>query len=67
LIVSTTSAQWISILEGIHPRFKQVPPKGPSSTIATDIPLSDASAEISKPDPEPMTIKSNFSTPILLI
>ena len=58
LMVSITSAQWISILDGMQPRFRQVPPKGPSSMMATDSPRPAASEETSRPEPEPITIRS---------
>ena len=60
-MVSITSAQWMSILEGMQPRFRHVPPKGPSSTTATDMPRSAASADTSRPEPDPITIRSNLS------
>ena len=66
-IVCMTSALWISILDGIQPRFRQVPPKGPCSTTATESPRSAASDETSRPDPEPMTITSNDCIRYILV
>src|SRR3989338_1789320 len=58
-MVSATSAECITILEGMQPRFRQVPPMAPSSTIATFNPSSAAPAATFNPAPEPITIRSN--------
>src|SRR3989338_8798181 len=57
-MVSATSAEWITILEGMQPRLRQVPPMALSSMIATFNPSSAAPAATFNPAPEPMTIKS---------
>jgi hypothetical protein len=59
--VSVTSAWYSSIFEGMHPRFRQVPPSGPFSTMATDSPRLTATFATSSPDPDPMTRKSYSS------
>ena len=56
--VCITSAQWMSIFEGIQPRLRQLLLKGPSSTTATGQPASDASDETSSP--EPIAMRSNL-------
>ena len=61
-MVSITSAEWINILDGMQPRLRQVPPKDPSSTTATESPRCAASEETSRPEPERMTITSNLFT-----
>ena len=40
-------------------RFRQVPPKGFSSITAPERPAFDTSADTSRPEPEPITIRSN--------
>ena len=60
-IVRATSATWTSIFEGMQPRFRHVPPKGPGSMTATRRPADAAAADTSVPDPAPMTMRSKRS------
>ena len=51
----------MSIFEGTQPRFRQVPPMGPFSTMAVLRPFAAAAEAIIIPEPEPMTRTSNLS------
>jgi len=51
----------MSILEGMQPLFRQVPPVGPWSTSATFKPSCLAWETTFVPAPEPITIRSNLS------
>src|SRR3989344_4630562 len=56
-----TSALWIRIFDGMHPRFKHVPPIGPGSINATRFFSSDAAELTFNPEPPPITMTSNVS------
>ncbi len=45
------------IFEGMQPRFRQVPPYGPSSTMATDQSANRSSTMV-LPEPVPMMTRS---------
>ena len=59
LIVSATSALCISSFEGMQPRLRHVPPILAFSIIATRRPSCATAFATSRPEPLPMTIKSN--------
>jgi hypothetical protein len=48
----------------MHPRLRQVPPRGPLSTTATFMPRLMAAFAMDIPDPEPMIRTSYFSITI---
>ena len=60
-IVSATSAAWMSILEGMHPRFRQVPPNLSFSMMAIVQPAWSGPG-IVFPEPAPTIIRSNCCT-----
>ena len=60
-IVSATSAAWMSILDGMHPRFRQVPPNVSFSMMAILQPAWSGPG-IVFPEPAPTIIRSNCCT-----
>lgn len=55
---SSASAEAFSVLVGMQPLFRQVPPRFPLSTRVTDIPArAAAKAAVYPPGPPPMTVR----------